>query len=493
MKKFISAIMAVCLLLSCLAACGQKTTTSVIWEDDSGEVIGGDTSDGNTTEDGASGTTSGGKTTSGKTTSGKTKSGKASTSQGSGNKGNESSASSEYSFMKGKTYTMAITAEPQYQTTSFKAMISAFQKKYSCKIKTEQLVFNDYNKQVTQKMSSGKSYDICFIHGSMFPQGAISGIYADMTKAVTEVDSSNLVSEFTNRFKYGDKLYAVCSNKSVYPLVFFYNKLMFEENGLEDPVALYNKGQWTWDKVFEMGKEVTDKENGIYFLSQNLIGDANILGTPYVDIVDGKVVSYANTKEMYNALQLIHDIYIGNNAIGAPLVDTDGWTDFTKGLQFMFIQESAKYSEIAAKAVKSAAFGKSVSNLRVAPVPVDSRNASQAYPTGWLFGVAAGEGSDPRVAVTWANFAASFKSPTKGKTEMSDSDAALCNKLISGKVALVSQGWYATSSSTYNWTFVYDVCWKAGRGEDISKAIADAMPKLKACLEATVGNNYIIK
>ena len=76
---------------------------------------------------------------------------------------------------------------------------------------------------------------------------------------------------------------------------------------------------------------------------------------------------------------------------------------------------------------------------------------------------------------------------------MNDSDTALCNKLISGKISLVSQGWYETSSSNYNWTFVKEVCWKAGRGEDISKAIADAMPKLKACLEATVGNNYIIK
>ncbi len=475
MKKLLSALMVVCLLLSCLAACGQKKTTKVVWEDDSDIVAtDGSSKDGDSEKDGSSGKGSG--------------------SQGKGSKGSKGgSASSEYSFMKGKTYTMAITAEPQYHTTSFKAMISAFQKKYGCKIKTEQLVFNDYNKQVTQKMSSGKSYDICFVHGSMFPQGAISGIYADMTKAVTQVDSSNLVSELTNRFKYGDKLYGVCSNKSVYPVVFFYNKLMFEENGLEDPVALYNKGQWTWDKIFEMGKEVTDKENGIYFLSQNLIAAANILGTPFVDIVDGKVVSYANTKEMYNALQLIHDIYIGNNAIGAPLVDTDDWTDFTKGLQFMYYQESAKYSEIAAKVAKSAAFGKNISNLRVAPVPVDSRNASQAYPTGWLFGVAAGEGSDPRVAVTWANFAATFKSPTKGKTEMNDSDTALCNKLISGKISLVSQGWYETSSSNYNWTFVKEVCWKAGRGEDISKAIADAMPKLKACLEATVGNNYIIK
>ena len=50
---------------------------------------------------------------------------------------------------------MAITEEPQYKTTSFKALISAFQKQYGCKIKTEQLVFNEYNKQVTQKMSSG--------------------------------------------------------------------------------------------------------------------------------------------------------------------------------------------------------------------------------------------------------------------------------------------------------------------------------------------------
>ncbi len=186
---------------------------------------------------------------------------------------------------------------------------------------------------------------------------------------------------------------------------------------------------------------------------------------------------------------MVKKIYIGSDAIGAPIVETDDETNFVKGLQFMYYQESSKFSQYAAKVAKSAAFNKDVNNLCIVPLP---NTPSGKYPVGFMFGVAAGEGSDPRVAVTWANFAASFKSPTKGKTEMRDSDAALCAKLMAGSI-IPTHGWYQTSSANYHRVFIEQVAWKSARGEDISKAIADATPQLIACLDATCGKgNYII-
>lgn len=474
MKKIISSVLAGFMLISCLAACGPKTTTSEIWVEESDITFtDSDTVNQAGTDANASGATG--------------NSGTATGSSGTGNSGG--SASSKYDFMKGKTYTMAITNEPQYQTTSFKAMISAFQKKYGCKITTKTLVFNDYNKQVTQQMSSGDPFDICYMHGSMFPQGPISGIYADLTEAMTQVDTGDLNADFTSYYKYNGKQYAVLHNGSAYPYVFYYNKLMFEENGLEDPLKLYNAGKWTWDKIFEMGKEVTDKDNGIYFLCSVMMNSTGFMGVPVSTVENGKVVANFNSKAMYDTLQTVRKIYVGNDAIGAPIVDTDDETDFIKGLQFVYYQEASKYSQYAAKAAKSAAFNKDVNNLCIVPLP---KTASGKYPTGYMFGIAAGEGSDPRVAVTWANFCATFKSPTKGKNEMRDSDKAICDNLIQGGIVPV-HGTFATSSDDYLTTFKQQIVWKTARGEDISKAIADATPKLVACLDATLGKgNYTI-
>lgn len=473
MKKVFSAILVACMLISCLTACGPKTTTSEIWIDDPEAS----NSEGTSNPEGTKGDSSGSEGTKGDSS------------------GEEVSVDvkpntdSRYDFMKGQTYTMAITEEPQYKTTSFKALISAFQKKYGCKIQTKQLVFNDYNKQVTQQMSSGDPFDICFMHGSMFPGGPIAGIYADLTKAMTQVDTNNLDAEMTAYYKYNGKQYAVLHRGSAYPLVFYYNKLMFEENGLEDPLKLYNAGKWTWDKIFEMGAEATDRDNGIYFLCSAFVNSTGFLGTPSVTTENGKVVANFNSKAMYDSLQMQRKICYGNDAIAAPLVDTDDETDFVKGLQFMYYQESSKFSQYAAKVAKSAAFNKDINNLCIVPLP---NTPSGKYPVGFMFGVAAGEGSDPRVAVTWANFAASFKSPTKGKTEMRDSDEALCAKLMAGSI-ISNHGWYQTSSADYNNTFIQQVAWKSARGEDIAKAIADATPQLIACLDATCGKgNYII-
>ena len=70
MKKIISSVLAVFMLLSCLVACGSKQTVSEVWIDESGEtVIGeeaGGSEDANDTD--SEGTTSTGKTSSGSKT-----------------------------------------------------------------------------------------------------------------------------------------------------------------------------------------------------------------------------------------------------------------------------------------------------------------------------------------------------------------------------------------------------------------------------------------
>ncbi len=48
--------------------------------------------------------------------------------------------------------------------------------------------------------------------------------------------------------------------ENTYPLAF--NKQMLEDNNLEDPRALYERGEWTWDKFIEYCKALTQDTDG---------------------------------------------------------------------------------------------------------------------------------------------------------------------------------------------------------------------------------------
>lgn len=394
--------------------------------------------------------------------------------------------------LKGKTITMAITEEDQYNTTSYKAMISAFQTKYKCKVKTFKLKFNEYNQQVLQRKSTGEPYDICFMHGSMFPTGPISGCYADLKPAMSQVDTSAFNMEKTNKFVWDGKLYGVCDNNCAFPDVFYYNKKLFKEYGLDDPRTLYNNGQWTWKEVFEQGKDVTDASQNMYYLASFIVITQSY-GTSSVMVDNGEVSLNLRHPNTIKALQLIQRIYNGNDAIGEKMGGEDHTKSFMEGRNYMYFEESSKYPGLVAQVKKSTAFGKDVNNLEIVPIPLVDENGakmSDAYPTGWYTCICAGEGSDPRIALTWAAFEATYKSTVKGANEYDAEDQALIDKIMAGKTIPNRHGAFKTSSKET--TYLHDpMIEKVRNGEDISKVVNEYYDQYAACIEETIGSkNY---
>ena len=391
--------------------------------------------------------------------------------------------------LEGKTVTMAITEEDQYNTTSFKAMLSAFQTKYKCKVKTFNLKFAGYNTQVAQRMSTGEPYDICYVHGNFFPAGPIAGCYADLTEAMKQVDTSAFNMEKTEKFRWNGKLYGVCDNNCAFPDIFYYNKALFNKSGLEDPRTLYNQGKWTWDKVFEQGHEVTDASQNIYYLADFFI-ITQTYGTSSITVENGKPVLNLKHPNTVKALQLIQKIYNGNDAIGQPNDSSDYTKAFIEGRNYVYFEESSKYPGLVAKVKKSMAFNKDIKNLEIVPIPLkenDSTVMSNAYPTGWYTSISAGEGSDPRVALTWAAFEATYKSTVKGSNEYDDEDQALLDKIMAGKTVPNRHGGFASSSATT--VGLHDpMIDKIRNGEDIAKVLDEYEPQYKACIEEQIGS-----
>ena len=478
MKRLLSCLLVLLMVVLPLSACKKKSKDEIY---STYEIIEG--------EDGDS-TASGDKTTSG---SKSTKGGKKHV------KNSEELLKTKLD-LGGKTFVMAITEEGQYHTTSFNAMIKAFQSKYNCKISTKKLEFNAFNEQVQKKMSTGTNYDIIYLHGSMFPSANIMGNLAKLDTAMTMVDTSAIDKNKTAQFNYNGTTYGAVPPNGCFPWIFYYNKVLFNENfENEDPRTLYNNGQWTWDKVFEMGNKVTNVNEKVYFLSSYYV-QTQMYGTPTLGWANGKPVVNVKAEGTKKALTLLQAIYNGRAGFGngKPIGEKDNTgSDHTKsfmgGRNYMYCEESSKYTDLLPKAKKSVAFNKKGDNLAIVPVPLPAENTAKAYPTGWYTAICAGEGTDPRVALTWANFVSSYKNDVVNKNEFNAEDKALINKLLAGNTLPNRQGAYVSKGGVRSLSLHESMVAEARNGGDIAQIVDKYYPQYIATLDDTVGKgNYTI-
>ena len=434
------------------------------------------------------------KTTSSKKTSSKTTSSKKNPSKvtSSKNQGTASSVDGKYDF-GGKTFLMGITDEEQYNTTSFKQMVKAFEKKYNLKIKTKKLVFNDYNKQVRNAMTGKEPFDICYIHGSMFPDCVIGGkvIYEDLTAAVNKVDSEVINTKRSkDLFSWDGKLYGVVADNSCFVHLMYYNKYKFQSAGLEDPRELYEKGQWTWDKIFEQGKQVT-KDGEVFFGAQNEV--VNLYGENGYYLKDGKFYNNIRSPKIRKGLELMRKIYVGNDAIGSTDTGSQSYIEgFKNGLFYIMIEEHSKYPSFAAAAAKSALCGKNKDNAGIVPIPLPAENTSKSYPTGWYTAIACGKGSDPMATVLWTDFSRAYESPVKSKYELTGDNLALVEKLQAGNTNPVRHGQANNSTTGINVVWM-SIVGQTKNGSDISQLIEKYYPVFNDCVVTTCGKDRLVE
>ncbi len=409
------------------------------------------------------------------------------------------SDNSDYKFedeppldLNGKTITLAVSDEVPYRTMSFATMINDFEAKYNCTVKDYQLSFGSFNQGVKNRKSTGDPYDIIYVHGSKFPEGPQLGLYADLTEYLYREDTSNFDMDKTNSFKLNNRTYGICNTYSAYPYIFYYNKVLFDFYGLEDPRTLYNNGQWNWDKIFSMGKTATNSASNIYFLSSN-INQTNFYGVSSITVDNGKVCLNWYDEKTKLSLKLIQKIYC-QEKIGKQLQSGDSLSEFINGENFMFVDDSSKYPDIWSKVKKSPSFDNNTNNLKIVPIPLPAENYHQAYPTGWYNAVCsgAGAGCDPRIAITWAQFVATYKTTERGQNELSATDQALMDSIMRDTPVPNRQGVFSWGNN--DTLKLYDQLIKDVRnGGNIDSVIDIYYPSFCQCISITLGSNDFYK
>lgn len=129
-----------------------------------------------------------------------------------------------------------------------------------------------------------------------FPRLCSDGIFSDVNTLINREDMlwKDMLG-YIDYYSIGDSSYACVTN--VYaPETMTYNKNLIKNKGLTDPMELYKKGEWTWDKMLEYIDKICGDTNGdgvidVYGVNLSYLGQGYMcsLGTGFTTIKDGKV------------------------------------------------------------------------------------------------------------------------------------------------------------------------------------------------------------
>ncbi len=288
-----------------------------------------------------------------------------------------------------------------------------FKEKYNGILKMDGLGHTDFAQKVAANQAAGKVYDVIFMNASSYPAMFVADCAVPVTEYLTTADLWKNVKEgglsetVIQDFSWNGEAYSMGGNYMQVPYVVFYNKKIFEDNRMDDPETLIAKGQWTWEKYLELGKEYVAANPGKYFMhkiaSYTPGGFFASYNTDIVVMKSGVVKENTSDKQLYKALDMLQKMHYGAGAIVDPAAPDNNSVQnaFINGTIATMLNSSGYWDRLAERAKSSSVFGKSVNNLGMVIAPRgEGSNNYGLMDNQWYV---AGKGtSDPRVAICYA-------------------------------------------------------------------------------------------
>lgn len=393
----------------------------------------------------------------------------------------------------GRTLKLAVG----YTTTStFAKMVKAFESTYNCKIEVTQLSFDKYLADLAAKVTSGEVFDIVYVHGSFYPNCFIKGFYQPLDGVFTTADLydvNNLAAGGIDKvksegFSWDGHYYAVTGYKTSVPMLYYNKKMMAAAGytGQKDPLALYNSGDWSYQKLQEIGKQVTDASKGIYLGGRDFFAGGLVAFNrgQFVKMNGTAVSENLSDPRIYNAYKFQREISLGSGAVINYKTGTGGqdYSAFANGKTYMFYNDASMYSTLAKAAAESGYFGKNKNNLGYVPFPFGPDNTEKEYFIKWLEGWGAGINcKDKRAAVAFTKFESKWAESSNSKYAAPAEFNALVDKLLTGKVFWNIGGF--AGKSTYVPGLQDEVCAElTDPNNDLAATLEQYRNKINSCL-----------
>lgn len=172
------------------------------------------------------------------------------------NDGNNSGASTEDQV----NLTMSIWGNEQHQEM-LNGLFEEFYKTHpNVNVTIETVPYADYQQKMSVLAAGKELPDIGWVAERMAPQFMANGILRDLSSLEEDADFKfdDIIPSTLDMWRVEDKLYGIPF--STPPMLLYYNKSMFEDANLPTPNELAASGEWTWEKLAELAKQLSDGE-----------------------------------------------------------------------------------------------------------------------------------------------------------------------------------------------------------------------------------------
>lgn len=137
--------------------------------------------------------------------------------------------------------------------------IPEFEKATGGKVNVVAVPWGDQKSTLISMVNAGDQVDIAQANDQNFPVYPLKKIVQPIDQYI-DLGDPLWNTAVTKTFSFGGKPYAVGSTAA--PIVIYYNKTMFTNNGVKTPSEYYKEGKWNWDTFREVAKQLTADTDG---------------------------------------------------------------------------------------------------------------------------------------------------------------------------------------------------------------------------------------
>lgn len=364
-------------------------------------------------------------------------------------------------------------------TDSDKAAIAAMKKDYGKDVDTVVCQYGEEQSKIVQSIAANNAIDVVSAGVNNFPLYAKQNWTLPLEDYV-DLDSDAMAKSVMDRmFSYNGKVYCAAPLKSVAPYVLYYNKDLFAQEGLPDPMTYYDEGKWNWDtfkKICAIFTKDTDNDGvidrwGYAGWYRDCFYGLNKCAPVKLDD-QGNYVLNLDDPAVTHSLEMMRDMWYVNKYAG---IDGDDiYQSFYEGKN-VFINE---YSWAEDKIIDAKNKGEFDFDYGVIPCPYGPDNNDQSNLV-FASGYAMINGTDcPKTSGKFIEelVAAANADATAKEADKPADSVALYDKMRSGNMYTDR---YYDNCIDYGSDLNYKVC----DGADIQSAINEFKPQFQRKLD----------
>lgn len=171
--------------------------------------------------------------------------------------------SSEASSLAGQTVSFVIWGNDE-RKAAFEELFAPFTAETGINVEITLVPLEEIVTKTSAQIAAGQSYDVVWMSEAMLPQFIATNNLEDISALMEDAQYNfeDISQSLAANYIVDGKLYALPWTSS--PRVWFYNKDLIAQAGLEDPAVLAANGEWTYDKLYEYSEAISALSDSTY-------------------------------------------------------------------------------------------------------------------------------------------------------------------------------------------------------------------------------------